>query len=219
MATKKKKAKKKAVKKKSAKKKVAKKKVAKKKAVKKKTAKKKVTKKKATKKKAVKKKAAKKKVAKKKASAKKKATSKKTKPVKTKAAASKSSAKKGSAWVAPSKVVEKLGSGRAKQREKHDWLDIFVPLYDGVLVQIKTETIQEKTVGGIIIPKSSQKSPNKAEVLSVGIGRRNKHGKIFPLDVKVGETVLLSRHSGQTITIRDQKLLLLKEHEILGVVD
>eukprot|EP01103_Thecamoeba_quadrilineata_P011615 TRINITY_DN2803_c0_g1_i1.p1 TRINITY_DN2803_c0_g1~~TRINITY_DN2803_c0_g1_i1.p1 ORF type:complete len:105 (-),score=20.00 TRINITY_DN2803_c0_g1_i1:13-327(-) len=92
-----------------------------------------------------------------------------------------------------------------------------IPLADRVLV--KKVKIPEKTIGGILIPESAQKSPlNEAEVCAVGPGLRSKEGQIFPLSVKVGDVVALSEYGGQTIKINNEEFTLVHEGDILGII-
>ena len=208
MATKKKvKKKKKVAKKKTTKKKVTKKKATKKKVAKKKTAKKKatkkkkVTKKKATKKKATKKKTTKKKVAKKKAA---KKVSKK-KPTPKKAAKKKPAVK--------TKTVKAVA-----KPQKVDWDQVFTPLDDRLVVEPVTKS--NKTAGGIYIPDSVvETAPNRGKVLAVGRGHKSPKGHLRPMDVKVGDEILFSEFSGSQMILLDQSLLILREHDVLGVVD
>lgn len=90
------------------------------------------------------------------------------------------------------------------------------PLYDRVLVQRLNE--EEKTRGGIIIPDSAKEKPQEGKVVAVGSGRY-EDGKLVPLQVKVGEKILFSKYSGNEIKIDGQEHLIMKEDEILGVLE
>ena len=90
------------------------------------------------------------------------------------------------------------------------------PLYDRVLIK-RTET-QEKIKGGIIIPDTAKEKPQEGEVIAVGAGRVDDEGKRHPLEVKVGDRILFGKYSGSEITIGDEELLIVKEEEILGVI-
>lgn len=90
------------------------------------------------------------------------------------------------------------------------------PLYDRVLVQRLNE--EEKTKGGIIIPDSAKEKPQEGKVVAVGSGRY-EDGKLVPLQVKVGEKILFSKYSGNEIKIDGQEHLIMKEDEILGVLE
>lgn len=91
------------------------------------------------------------------------------------------------------------------------------PLGDRLLV----EKLQPKkqTVGGIVLPESAQIKQNYATVIEVGSGRRGDDGKITPLTIKKGDTILLSDWSGNTVKVNDKELLMIREDEVLGVVE
>ncbi|MCH2547902.1 MAG: co-chaperone GroES [Alphaproteobacteria bacterium] len=91
------------------------------------------------------------------------------------------------------------------------------PLHDRVIV--KRVEQEEKTAGGIIIPDSAQEKPMQGEVLAVGSGSRNETGAIVPLDVKAGDIVLFGKWSGTEIKLDGQELLIMKESDIMGIVD
>ena len=93
----------------------------------------------------------------------------------------------------------------------------FRPLHDRVLVRrIEAE---EKTKGGIIIPDTVKEKPIEAEVLAVGSGTRDEQGKIHPLDVKVGDRILFGKWSGTEVKIDGEDLLVMKESDIMGVIE
>jgi chaperonin GroES len=93
----------------------------------------------------------------------------------------------------------------------------FRPLHDRVVVKrIKEEA---KTAGGIIIPDTAKEKPQQGEVVAVGPGARDETGKIIPLDVKVGERVLFGKWSGSEVKIDGEDLLIMKESDILGVLE
>jgi chaperonin GroES len=91
------------------------------------------------------------------------------------------------------------------------------PLQDRVLVKRIEESI-EKTKGGIIIPDTAKEKPQQGKVVAVGKGRVNEDGKVTPLDVKDGDTVLFGKYSGQEIKLDGEEYLIMREEEILGVV-
>ena len=92
----------------------------------------------------------------------------------------------------------------------------FRPLHDRVLVErVEQET---KTAGGIIIPDTAQKKPMQGKVKSVGGGSRDETGKLVPLDVKVGDTVLFENYAGTEVKIDGVEYLILEESRILGVL-
>jgi len=93
----------------------------------------------------------------------------------------------------------------------------FRPLGDRVLVKRVEE--EEKTKGGIIIPDTAKEKPQEGEVLSVGPGARDENGKVQPLDVKKGDRILFGKWSGTEVKIDGQDLLIMKESDILGVVE
>ncbi len=93
----------------------------------------------------------------------------------------------------------------------------FRPLGDRVLVKRVEE--EEKTKGGIIIPDTAKEKPQEGEVVAVGPGARDDNGKIQPLDVKAGDRILFGKWSGTEVKIDGQDLLIMKESDVLGVVD
>lgn len=93
------------------------------------------------------------------------------------------------------------------------------PLYDRVVVK-RLEIDEEETVqGGIIIPDSAKEKPQKGKILAAGQGKRLDDGKIVPLDVKVGDKVLFGKYSGNEIKIEGEECLIMREDEILGVLE
>ena len=93
----------------------------------------------------------------------------------------------------------------------------FRPLHDRVLVRrIEAE---EKTKGGIIIPDTAKEKPQEGEVVSVGPGARDDSGKIQPLDVKKGDRILFGKWSGTEVKIDGDDLLIMKESDVLGVIE
>ncbi len=93
----------------------------------------------------------------------------------------------------------------------------FRPLQDRVLVR-RTEE-EEKSRGGIIIPDTAREKPMEGEVLAAGPGARGEDGKLHPLDVKIGDRVLFGKWSGTEIKIDGEDLVIMKESDIMGVVD
>ncbi|MFG1349407.1 co-chaperone GroES [Xanthobacter autotrophicus] len=93
----------------------------------------------------------------------------------------------------------------------------FRPLHDRVVV--KRIEAEQKTAGGIIIPDSVKEKPQQGEVVSVGPGARNEKGELVALDVKAGDLVLFGKWSGTEVKIDGQELLIMKESDILGVLD
>jgi len=92
----------------------------------------------------------------------------------------------------------------------------FRPLHDRVLLR---RIEQDQKIGGIIIPDTAQEKPMEGEVIAVGSGIRDDHGKLVPLDVKKGDRVLFSKWSGTEVTIDGKELLVMKESDIMGVIE
>src|SRR5579862_1239811 len=90
------------------------------------------------------------------------------------------------------------------------------PLYDRIVVKRIEQTQQMQ--GGLHIPDSAKEKPQEGEVTAVGKGKRLEDGKIVSLDVKVGDRVLLGKYSGSEITLDGQELVIIREDEVLGVV-
>ena len=93
----------------------------------------------------------------------------------------------------------------------------FKPLHDRVVVERLDS--DEKTAGGIIIPDSAQEKPMQGKILAVGSGARDDSGKIQPLDVKEGDTILLGKWSGTEVKIDGKDLLIMKESDIMGIIN
>jgi chaperonin GroES len=93
----------------------------------------------------------------------------------------------------------------------------FKPLHDRVLVRRVEE--EEKTKGGIIIPDTAKEKPSEGEIVSVGSGTRGEDGTVTPLDVKTGDRVLFSKYGGTEVKVDGEDLIILRESDILGIVD
>ena len=93
----------------------------------------------------------------------------------------------------------------------------FRPLHDRVVVR-RIES-DEKTAGGIIIPDTAKEKPQEGEVLAVGPGARDERGEVQPLDVKVGDRILFGKWSGSEVKIDAEELLIMKESDIMGIVN
>jgi chaperonin GroES len=93
----------------------------------------------------------------------------------------------------------------------------FTPLHDRILVRRVEEG--ESIRGGIIIPDSAKEKPQQGEVISVGKGKSNDEGKVFPLDVKAGDNILFGKYSGTEIKIDGEELLIMREEEVLGILN
>jgi len=92
----------------------------------------------------------------------------------------------------------------------------FTPLHDRILVKRIEEG--ESIRGGIIIPDAAKEKPQSGEVVSVGKGKSNDEGKVFPLDVKAGDTVLFGKYSGTEIKLDGEEFLIMREEEVLGIL-
>lgn len=93
----------------------------------------------------------------------------------------------------------------------------FRPLHDRVL--IKRIEQEAKTAGGIIIPDTAKEKPMEGEVIACGTGLRDESGNVVPLDVKKGDRVLFTKWAGTEVTIDGQELLVMKESDIVGIVE
>ena len=91
------------------------------------------------------------------------------------------------------------------------------PLQDRILIKRVEE--KESVKGGIIIPDTAKEKPQEGEVVAVGNGKKTEDGKVIALDVKVGDRVLFGKYSGNDIKIDDEEYLILREDEILGVLE
>ena len=93
----------------------------------------------------------------------------------------------------------------------------FRPLHDRVLV--RRIDAEEKTAGGIIIPDTAKEKPQEGEIVAAGPGARNEQGQLIPIDVKPGDRVLFGKWSGTEVKIDSQDYLIMKESDLLGVVE
>jgi chaperonin GroES len=93
----------------------------------------------------------------------------------------------------------------------------FRPLHDRVLVRRIEQ--EGKTAGGIIIPDTAKEKPQEGEVISAGSGVRGEDGKIHPLDVKAGDRILFGKWSGSEVKIDGEELIIMKESDILGIIE
>jgi chaperonin GroES len=93
----------------------------------------------------------------------------------------------------------------------------FRPLHDRIVV--KRITAEEKTAGGIIIPDTAKEKPMEGEVVAAGPGARNEQGAIVALDVKAGDRVLFGKWSGTEVKIDGEELLIMKESDIMGIIE
>lgn len=91
------------------------------------------------------------------------------------------------------------------------------PLQDRILIKRLNE--EEKTKGGIIIPDTAKEKPQEGKVIALGKGKILEDGKVLPLDVKVGDKILFSKYSGTEVKIEGEEHLIIKEEDVLGVVE
>jgi len=90
------------------------------------------------------------------------------------------------------------------------------PLGDRVLIQASDE--KEKTKGGILLPDTAKEKPQEGKVIAVGDGKKTDEGKVIPLNVKVGDKVLYGRYSGTEINVDDEPYIIMKEDEIMAII-
>jgi len=91
------------------------------------------------------------------------------------------------------------------------------PLHDRVI--IKRLDNERKTASGIVIPDNAAEKPDQGEVLAVGPGKKDDNGKLIPVDLKVGDRVLFGKYAGQTVKIDGDEILVMREEDIMGVVN
>jgi chaperonin GroES len=91
------------------------------------------------------------------------------------------------------------------------------PLHDRVIIERIEDT--EQRIGAIIIPDSAKEKPQQGKILAAGKGRHEKDGKVTPLDVKAGDTILFGKYAGQEIKIDGHEYLIMREEEVLGVIE
>ena len=91
------------------------------------------------------------------------------------------------------------------------------PLHDRVIVKRIEE--EKKSAGGIVIPDTAAEKPDQGEVVAVGKGKKDDNGKLISLDVKVGDRILFGKYSGQTVRVKGDELLVMREEDIMGVVE
>ncbi len=92
------------------------------------------------------------------------------------------------------------------------------PLYDRIVVK-RIEDEKENKIGGLFIPDSAKEKPQEGEVVAVGKGKRLEDGKVVPLDVQKGDRILFGKYSGSEIRIDGEELLIMREDEVLGVLE
>ena len=91
------------------------------------------------------------------------------------------------------------------------------PLHDRVMVRRVEE--DERSSGGIIIPATAKEKPMQGKVVAAGAGARDDNGKVMPLDVKKGDTILFGKWSGTEVTVEGEELLIMKESDIMGIIE
>ena len=91
------------------------------------------------------------------------------------------------------------------------------PLHDRILVRRMAE--EERTAGGLYIPDTAKEKPHRGEVVAAGKGRTTEDGKVMPLEVKVGDKVLFGKYSGTELKLHGEEFLMMKEEEILGIIN
>jgi len=91
------------------------------------------------------------------------------------------------------------------------------PLQDRIIVKRVEE--EQKTAGGIFIPETAKEKPQRGEIIAVGNGKKTEDGKVLPLDVKVGDKVLFGKYAGTEIKVEGEELLMMREDDILAVVE
>jgi chaperonin GroES len=92
------------------------------------------------------------------------------------------------------------------------------PLYDRIVVK-RLDEQDEKTASGLIIPDSAKEKPQQGEVVAVGRGKRLEDGKVVALDVQAGDRILFGKYSGSEVKLDGEELLIMREDEVLGVLD
>jgi chaperonin GroES len=93
----------------------------------------------------------------------------------------------------------------------------FRPLHDRILVE-RVES-EEVTSGGIILPDTAKEKPQQGKVIAVGPGKRSEDGKLIPMDVKAGDTILFGKYAGSDIKMEGKEYLIMREDDVLGIVE
>ena len=91
------------------------------------------------------------------------------------------------------------------------------PLHDRIVVKRLEE--ERKTASGIVIPDTAAEKPDTGEVVAVGTGKLTDDGKVIPIEVKVGDKVLFGKYAGQTVKVKGEELLVLREDDVMGVLE
>ncbi len=93
----------------------------------------------------------------------------------------------------------------------------FRPLHDRVVIRRLEQ--EDRSAGGVIIPETAQEKPMQGEVVAVGPGNRSEDGKLTPLDLEAGERILFGKYSGTEVKVDGEDLLIMRESDIMGVID
>src|SRR3954471_17990947 len=91
------------------------------------------------------------------------------------------------------------------------------PLHDRIIVKRLDE--EKKTASGIVIPDTAAEKPDQGEVMAIGKGKLSDDGKLIPVDVKVGDRVLFGKYSGQTVRLKGDEVLVMREEDIMGIIE
>ena len=91
------------------------------------------------------------------------------------------------------------------------------PIHDRVIVKRLEE--ERKTPSGIVIPDTAAEKPDQGEIVAIGKGKKDDNGKLIPVDLKVGDRVLFGKYSGQTVKVKGDELLVMREEDIMGVIE
>jgi chaperonin GroES len=91
------------------------------------------------------------------------------------------------------------------------------PLHDRIIVKRLDE--EKRTASGIVIPDTAAEKPDQGEVMAIGKGKLSDEGKLIPVEVKVGDRVLFGKYSGQTVRVKGDELLVMREEDVMGVVE
>lgn len=137
-------------------------------------------------------------------------------PTKPQKSAVKTAPKKQAAPKQQVKTSAKPKAAKSSPKINRQLTEDLIPYRDGVLVQRSEEP--DRTPGGLIIPVSAMERPLKGVVVNAGKGSVSKNGKLRPLDVKAGDEVVFSKYAGTEVHIDGETYLLMREHDILGVV-
>jgi len=91
------------------------------------------------------------------------------------------------------------------------------PLHDRIIVKRLDE--EKRTASGIVIPDTAAEKPDQGEVMAVGKGKLSDEGKLIPLDIQVGDRVLFGKYSGQSVRVKGDELLVMREEDVMGIVE